>query len=237
MSKIYRLACVLVLAVLVAVVADSRTASAQRFSIGGIRIRAATANNDNDNDDDDDDKIDNDQQQRRTTIAIESTSNNRKRSNNSSSSSRAGRMARTRTARAGRFESVPPLESAGTDSRPAIPRSAAIPELAARRPEAASRSAPGNAGKWQGSHEIEKWTQAFGGNQQPFSSQWYQDHPEGLEVRQQQGERVGRRHAARRLLLARLGQRAAAIQRRLRQRAAVRPVATTANGIRSASTR
>jgi hypothetical protein len=34
-----------------------------------------------------------------------------------------------------------------------------------------------SAGKWQGSHNVEKWTQAFGGNQQPFSSQWYQDHP------------------------------------------------------------
>jgi len=34
-----------------------------------------------------------------------------------------------------------------------------------------------NAGKWQGTHDVKKWTQAFGGNQQPFSSQWYQDHP------------------------------------------------------------
>lgn len=34
-----------------------------------------------------------------------------------------------------------------------------------------------NAGKWQGSRDANKWTQAFGGNQQPFSSQWYKDHP------------------------------------------------------------
>ena len=34
-----------------------------------------------------------------------------------------------------------------------------------------------NGGKWQGTRDAKKWTQAFGGNQQPFSSQWYQDHP------------------------------------------------------------
>ena len=34
-----------------------------------------------------------------------------------------------------------------------------------------------NAGKWQGSHKIESWTKNFGGNQQPFSSKWYKDHP------------------------------------------------------------
>lgn len=34
-----------------------------------------------------------------------------------------------------------------------------------------------NAGKWQGTRDAKKWTQAFGGNQQPFSSQWYKDHP------------------------------------------------------------
>lgn len=34
-----------------------------------------------------------------------------------------------------------------------------------------------NAGKWQGTRDAKKWTQAFGGNQQPFSNQWYKDHP------------------------------------------------------------
>jgi len=34
-----------------------------------------------------------------------------------------------------------------------------------------------SAGKWQGSHSIQKWTQTFGGNQQPFSAKWYNDHP------------------------------------------------------------
>jgi hypothetical protein len=34
-----------------------------------------------------------------------------------------------------------------------------------------------NGGKWQGSRDVKQWTQAFGGNQQPFSSQWYKDHP------------------------------------------------------------
>jgi hypothetical protein len=35
-----------------------------------------------------------------------------------------------------------------------------------------------NGGKWQGTHDAKKWTQAFGGDgQQPFSSKWYKDHP------------------------------------------------------------
>ena len=32
-------------------------------------------------------------------------------------------------------------------------------------------------GKWQGARDIEKWTAVFGGNQKPFSAQWYQEHP------------------------------------------------------------
>jgi hypothetical protein len=34
-----------------------------------------------------------------------------------------------------------------------------------------------NSGKWQGSRKVDNWTKQFGGNQQPFSSQWYKDHP------------------------------------------------------------
>jgi hypothetical protein len=34
-----------------------------------------------------------------------------------------------------------------------------------------------NSGKWQGTHDVKKWTQTFSGNQQPFSSKWYKDHP------------------------------------------------------------
>ena len=34
-----------------------------------------------------------------------------------------------------------------------------------------------NGGKWQGSRKIESWTKHYGGNQQPFSTQWYNDHP------------------------------------------------------------
>jgi hypothetical protein len=31
--------------------------------------------------------------------------------------------------------------------------------------------------RWQGSRDIDEWTQAFRGSQQPFSQQWYQAHP------------------------------------------------------------
>jgi hypothetical protein len=31
--------------------------------------------------------------------------------------------------------------------------------------------------KWQGSRKIDSWTKQYGGNNQPFSSQWYKDHP------------------------------------------------------------
>jgi hypothetical protein len=34
-----------------------------------------------------------------------------------------------------------------------------------------------NSGKWQGTHDVKKWNQTFSGNSQPFSSQWYKDHP------------------------------------------------------------
>lgn len=38
-----------------------------------------------------------------------------------------------------------------------------------------------NAGKWQGSRSVNDWTKQFGGNQQPFSSQWYKDHPKAWQ--------------------------------------------------------
>jgi hypothetical protein len=34
-----------------------------------------------------------------------------------------------------------------------------------------------NGNKWNGSRKIESWTKQYGGNEQPFSSQWYKDHP------------------------------------------------------------
>lgn len=38
-----------------------------------------------------------------------------------------------------------------------------------------------NAGKWQGSRNVNNWTKQFGGNQHPFSSQWYKDHPQAWQ--------------------------------------------------------
>lgn len=38
-----------------------------------------------------------------------------------------------------------------------------------------------NAGKWQGSRKVDNWTKHFGGNEQPFSSQWYKDHPKAWQ--------------------------------------------------------
>lgn len=32
--------------------------------------------------------------------------------------------------------------------------------------------------QWQGSRKIDNWTKVFGNNQQPFSSNWYKDHPQ-----------------------------------------------------------
>jgi hypothetical protein len=32
-------------------------------------------------------------------------------------------------------------------------------------------------GKWKGSNKIQNWTQVYGGEAQPFSSQWYESHP------------------------------------------------------------
>jgi hypothetical protein len=35
--------------------------------------------------------------------------------------------------------------------------------------------------KWQGSRKIDSWTKQYGGNNQPFSSQWYKDHPKAWQ--------------------------------------------------------
>ena len=32
--------------------------------------------------------------------------------------------------------------------------------------------------KWQGTRKVDNWTKVFGNSQQPFSSQWYKDHPQ-----------------------------------------------------------
>ena len=236
-------------------VADSRSHSASGFNIGGNRTRAIKIRQrqDDDNDDDkDEDKIsdndDNNNQNNQGNQAARPGGNPTIANKRSSRfSSRPSRPGPEQSGPGGRQGSPGPRrirtirrQQQGSAIRPAVSATAAIPDSSRtfkfeRRDghEQHRRFGGWHGDKWQGSRKVENWTKRSAADKQPFSSQVVQGPSEGLEVRQQQGERLGRRPRARRLHLARLGQRAAAVPGvNYGNAPAVRSHRTTASGIR-----
>jgi hypothetical protein len=159
MNKLTRWSCYLAIA-LVALLVDSRVANSQGLNIGGIKIQT-----DNQSNDDDDD---NNQNQ---------NTSSRQRKRNSQSGDQSDNQ------NVEQFQQFFPggqVQSGSNQSRRSnqqgFPNNQQNQNW--QQGNQGTLSIGGwNAGKWQGTHDAKKWTQALGGNQQPFSSQWYKDHP------------------------------------------------------------
>ena len=179
MNKILRPMCLLAFA-LVVLFANSQPASAQGFSFGGGKNQNSNQSNRND-DDDDDDNENSDDSNRQGGRRSGNQSGNQGveqfqqffpggQSGQGQSGQGQGNQGQ------GGSNQFRRSNQQGQFPGPAVPESTA-PELATGQSEQGLTIGGWNAGKWQGTHDVEKWTQAFGGNQQPFSSQWYNDHP------------------------------------------------------------
>jgi hypothetical protein len=153
MSQIIRMSLMLVLATLVAAVVDSQIGFAQRISFGG--------SNQNDDDDDDDDENQNSQGGRRSSQSgnpnIQQFQQFFQGGQGGQGQSGQGQGGPIQFRRSGQQGQLIQGQQQGS--------------------QGGLKIGTWQAGKWQGSHKIENWMQTFGGSQQPFSSQWYQDHP------------------------------------------------------------
>jgi hypothetical protein len=158
MSKIFRLSMVFVLVAAVANMADSRSASAQRIKIGGL----SQSNQNNQSNNDDDENENNDSNRRRGKQSNNQNDNQTVQQfqqllqggqNNSNQNRRSNQS--------GQFQG----QGFGQQFQQQQGNQSGL------------RFGNWQAGKWQGSNKIQNWSEQFSGGQQPFSAQWYQDHP------------------------------------------------------------
>ena len=163
MNKIMRPMCLLAFA-LVVVAGDSRPAAAQGFNIGGLKNQGDNQSDNNKDDDDDDRDDSNGQGGRHSQSGNPSDKKGIEQfqqffPGGQSGQEQGGTNQYRRSNQQGQFQNqqFQGQQFQGNQNGLTI--------------------GGWNAGKWQGSHKIESWTKQFGGNQQPFSAQWYNDHP------------------------------------------------------------
>jgi hypothetical protein len=152
MNKLIRPMCVLAFALLM-LSADWRPASAQRIKFGGGNNQDSNQSNQNDDDDDDQDG----QRSQSNNKNIEQFQQFFPGGQNGQGQSGQGQGGSNQFRRSNQQGQFQGQQFQGNQNGLTI--------------------GGWNAGKWQGTHDVKKWTQAFGGNQQLFSSQWYKDHP------------------------------------------------------------
>ena len=161
MSKIYRLGWVLVCAAIVVTVVSSQSAFAQGLNFGG-----SNQSSNREDDDDDDDKNQNNQGGNRSSQSGNPNTQQFQQffPGGQSGQGQGGSNQFRRSNQQGQFQGQQ-LQNQQFQN------------WQQQGNQSGLKIGGWQSGKWQGSHDIQKWTQAFGGNQQPFSSQWYEDHP------------------------------------------------------------
>lgn len=172
MNSHFRSFCVLLVALLV-VDAGWQPAAAQGFNIGGVKIQSNSSNRNQSNEDDDDDDGSNQSGGRR--------SRSRNQSNNQSNDDIPsgfqqfipGQNIQNGSGQGGQNNSNQLRRS---NQQGNFSNNAQLQPWQQGNQTGFSIGT-WNAGQWKGTRDAKKWTQAFGGNQQPFSSQWYKDHP------------------------------------------------------------
>ena len=164
MTMIFRLGMWLAFAMFVTLAAEPQFAIAQRVKIGGFD---QSNDNNRDGDDEDDDEERGDQDRPRSSRSRSSNSQQiqdflqrRQQSKNQNNQGESDQIRR----RPGQF----PDQPFGQKPFPGQPQEIRQGGL---------KVGVWQGDRWQGSRNIDKWSQAFGNGQKPFSSQWYQNHP------------------------------------------------------------
>jgi len=162
MSKTCGLAGLLGLAIVAALVADSQYAFAQRIVIGG---QDNQRNRDEDDVDDDDDKDRGKRSSRSGNRDLEKIQQLfQGRQGEQIQEGQGGPSEFRRPIRPGQFPGQQfQGQQGGFQSRQGGHNQLGIGAWQGNR--------------WQGSRDVEKWVQVFGGNQKPFSNEWYHQHP------------------------------------------------------------
>jgi hypothetical protein len=149
MSKKYRLGVALASAVLVVLVADSRPIFGQRITIGGNQ-----SNRDRDEDNDAENADIDDEQNRGNRSSRQRTEDQVRRLLQGQNAQR-GQSGQRGNLGQYQYQQFRPQQSGQTDLR----------------------FGGWQNDRWQGSRDVERWANIFGGGQRPFSEEWHRDHP------------------------------------------------------------
>lgn len=198
MSKTYRLGVVLLAAASVVVTSNSQIALGQRNVTGG----GSNASNNDNKDQDEDDGRDN----RKRDRDKDDESNQGNENNQGGNSSNSGNSKKSGNSNVPQFQpfiqrgknqkdqdkdddEVPNNQGPGGFNKVFGPNQPGFPGKFS--PSQQPVIVPGGSAepvnkklgswkgdKWEGTRKIDNWTKVFGNSQQPFSSQWYKDHPQ-----------------------------------------------------------
>ncbi len=170
MSRNYRLG--VALAALLIVVVEARYAFAQRIVIGG---GGAQGNRDRDrNKNEDDEEKDEDENQNNNR------NNRSSRSSNRSTSEQVQQfLQRRQGGQSNRYNQGSQPQGNADQFRRVNPQGQFEFQRQFRPGDNAQNLTFGGwqGDRWQGSRDVEKWAQVFGGGRQPFSAEWYREHP------------------------------------------------------------
>ena len=171
MNKLVRWTCVLACAVMIAAV-DSRQVAAQGFNLNDLKKQVTNQqqnNQSNQNNDDDDENSSGNQGNRKSKSGNQSNDSDGNQfqqffpggqsGQGQNNQSQNAQSQFRRSNQQGNFQNNQQFQNWQQNNQSSL------------------KIGAWNAGKWQGTHDVKKWTQTFSGNPQPFSSKWYKDHP------------------------------------------------------------
>jgi hypothetical protein len=167
MSTFYRLGVVVALVACVILAADSRIAFGQRIVIGGNQNDRDRDRDEDEDDDDDDENRDRDRDERAQTIERNVQQFFQPRQGGQRGQGRGDDIDQNfrRDNRQNQFQDRRFQQQPQNFGRPQ------------ENAQGGLRIGNWQGDRWQGSHDIEQWVRVFGGDQKPFSSQWYDEHP------------------------------------------------------------
>jgi hypothetical protein len=178
MKTIFRLGAVLALAALVSITSDPRFAAAQRINFGGNQGNRDEDERDRDEDDERDENENNNQSQRRSRSSRSSTEEQvqqfLQRRQGGQSNLNQGQQGTTQQLRRGNQQSGIQIEEGQLQGGRF--QGGQFQQFRPQDGQQGLRFGGWQGNQWQGSRDVENWSQIFGGKR-PFSREWYEEHP------------------------------------------------------------
>jgi hypothetical protein len=182
MSKIFRLGVVLTLAGIVSLATESRFAVAQRINFGNQNSNNNNRDDDDENRDDDeerDDEENNNQGSRGNRSSRSSTEEQvqqfLQRRQTGQNNQNQGQQSNTQQFRRGNQQGGIQIDNGQFQGGRL--QDGQFQQFRPQDGQQGLRFGNWQGNNWQGSRKVDNWAQVFGSGKQPFSREWYDEHP------------------------------------------------------------